>query len=111
MPEISVHPISREDWLHLAPGFFDYNYRQMWDYAQSLASRRAAVSNHVQIRSGTEVLGLADVRVKRVPVLGGLAYISGGPLVRKGRPDDLEHFASCVIALRNKYVHDLGLIL
>lgn len=110
-PKPSIEPITRDEWLSLSPRFGDNNFRQGWEYGLSLAKRRRAESHHVKITAGTELLGLADVRIKRAPLLGGIAYISGGPLVRSGRPDDSDRLATCLAALRCEYVERENLIL
>ena len=78
-----VH-LDRAEWESCAAQFRDHSYRQTWAYGAQLAAKRGAESEHVAVRCGGETIALADVRIKRLPVIGGgLAYISGGPLVRK----------------------------
>ncbi len=107
-----VEPVTREEWIHEARRFGDYSYRQTWAYGELLAERRRAVSVHVAIRSGPDLLGLADVRLKRAPFgLGGLAYVSWGPLVQLGQQDDLSRLVDCVEALRDEFVKRRRLLL
>ena len=89
--------------------FRDHSYRQCWAYGAALAARRGAVSEHVAIECGDELVGLADVRVKKLPLVGGgLAYVSGGPLVGR-RP--CERLERCLEALMRHYVDRRGLTL
>lgn len=76
-----------------------------------LARRRGARAEHVVIRSGGEVLGAADVRIKRLPLLGGIAYISGGPIHRRGGAGDLDRLSACLGELRREYVQQRLLVL
>ena len=100
--------LDRAQWEAAVRRFGDYSYRQTWSYGVTLASRRGAVSEHVAVERGGEIIGLADVRIKRLPMIGGgLAYISGGPLVG----DDVECLEPCVDALVREYVDRRGFTL
>jgi hypothetical protein len=110
---LEVAPLERAQWETAVHEFRDYNYRQVWAYGVALAARRGAASEHVAILRDGELLGLADVRVKSLPVIGGgLAYVSGGPLVRRGEDGDaLERLDHCLDALAGEYVRRRGLTL
>jgi GNAT acetyltransferase-like protein len=102
-----VTPLDRAEWDEAVREFEDYSYRQTWAYGAALAAKRGAASEHVAIRRGAETLGLADVRVKRAPVVGGgLAFVSGGPMVGAGgtRDADLGRLRACVDALVDEFV-------
>jgi lipid II:glycine glycyltransferase (peptidoglycan interpeptide bridge formation enzyme) len=110
--EISIKQLDQAAWQCIASRFADHNYRQSWHYGIAAARRRRAESEHVAVCRGDEVIALADVRIKRVPVLGGgLAYISGGPLVRRGETSDPELLDMALRALRDEYVQRRQLIL
>jgi len=111
MSQERVEPVGRDEWLTEAAQFQDHNYRQCWEYGRLLAERRKAASMHVKIERDGDVLGLADVRIKRAPLLGGIAYISGGPLTRKGTAEDSERLGACLDGLRRRFVDGEGLIL
>jgi Acetyltransferase (GNAT) domain len=104
----------REEWTALAAGFADHNYRHCWDYAELLAARSGASAEHVVVaHDGAPAAGLASVRVKRLPGTGtGIAYVAGGPLVRR-RGDDLagERLPAVLAALRREYVDRRRLVL
>jgi Acetyltransferase (GNAT) domain len=73
----------RDDWVSLASTFDDHNFRQLWDYAAAMAARGGARAEHVCVEADGRPVGLAAVRVKPIPGLRtGIAYVSGGPLVR-----------------------------
>ena len=109
-----VVQLDRAEWESSVREFRDYSYRQSWAYGVRLADKRGATTEHVAIRCGAETIGLADVRIKRLPLIGGgLAFISGGPLVQRldGSEDDLERFDLAVEALVAEFVHRRGLTL
>ena len=82
--EITLQPVDRDTGQQFAPSFMDYNYRQLWEYGVASAARVGAQSEHVAIYCDDELIGLADVRIKKIPIIKtGVAYINGGPLVRK----------------------------
>jgi CelD/BcsL family acetyltransferase involved in cellulose biosynthesis len=108
-----VH-LDRADWEAAVLEFRDYSYRQTWAYGEKLADKRGATTEHVAIRCGGETIGLADVRIKALPVIGGgLAYISGGPLVRSpdSTREELDRLDLAVGALVREFVHRRGLTL
>ena len=97
-------------WQDLSRRFRDDNYQQGWAYGRELAARHHAECEHVAVRSAGELLGVASVRLRRVPVVGGgIAYISSGPLTRMDRRDDIDRLTLCLDLLRIEYVEDRGL--
>jgi len=104
--------MDRTQWQTAAGRFLDYNYRQMWDFGVACAERVGAVSEHVAVELDGEVVGLADVRVKRIPGLGtGIAYVNGGPLVRRGDDRDRDGLSLCLKALIEEYTDRRGMVL
>ncbi len=113
VPGAVIRPIKQPEWVTLAARFRDHNYRHTWGFGVACARRVGATSEHVAIESHGRLLALADVRVKVVPLFGGLAYITGGPLVRLD--SDLaatgRRLDAALSALRQRYVHERGLTL
>jgi hypothetical protein len=108
----NVQRVSREQWLSLVPTFRDYNYRQVWEYGLALAERRGAACEHISVRQGDEFIALADVRIKRMPLVGGgIAYISGGPLTRRDDEHDFERLGAALEAMVQHYCRDRGFVL
>src|SRR5262249_25543684 len=108
-----VH-LDRAAWESCVREFDDYSYRQSWAYGVALARKRGATSEHVAIRCGDETIALADVRIKRLPLIGGgLAYISGGPMVRglDGSRAELDRLDLALDALVREFVRRRGLTL
>jgi hypothetical protein len=104
--------LDHAQWESAVRSFSDYSYRQTWAYGSTLASKRGALSEHLAIQAGDEVIGLADVRIKQLPLVGGgLAYVSGGPLIRScdGSGDALDRFDKCIELLTDEFVGRRGL--
>ncbi len=99
-------------WRAHASSLLDYNYRHLWEFAAACADRVGARSEQVAVLQAGETLGLASVRIKLIPVLGtGIAYITGGPLVRRNEDRDAERLRLCLRALVHEYVERRGLVL
>lgn len=108
----TIQPVAHATWRRLASGFRDYNYRQVWEFGVACAARVGARSEHVAIYDDGALAGLADVRVKSLPVIGtGIAYINGGPLVRRGEACDAECLRAVLSALSAEYVDRRRLVL
>jgi hypothetical protein len=122
LPTIEVTPApgrralrraERDEWIDLADGFLDHNYRHCWDYAAMLAARVGASAENVVVAVDDERVALASVRVKRLPGLGtGIAYVSGGPLVRHGDDADARaRLEGALSVLKEEYVDRRRLVL
>jgi len=108
----AVQPINRDEWQRLAPTFLDYNYRQLWDFGIACANRVGAHSEHIAIWEGDHLLGLADVRVKNIPIFRtGIAYINGGPLVRRDGQFENKYLEEVLSTLVEEYVKIRKLVL
>ncbi len=108
-----VRILERAEWLDLASRFADHNYRQCWEWSKAMADRGNAAVENVAILDGEDVAGLASVRIKRLPLLGGgVAYVPGGPLVKGDDGAGLEsRLGFAIDALRRRYVEQMGLVL
>jgi GNAT acetyltransferase-like protein len=103
----------RDHWRRLTTGFRDHNYRQSWDFAEAMAARTGAKTEHLCLGGADHPLGLASVRVKPMPAMGtGIAYVSGGPLVRNGDHETAGGRLDTVLAaLVREYVERRHLVL
>jgi hypothetical protein len=107
-----IEPLNPSKWRELAGTFLDYNYRQLWAFGQACAERLGATSECVAVTQAGQLLGLANLRLKRTPVFKtGIAYLNGGPLVRRGTETDPERLLVCLRKLAQEYVHDRKMIL
>ncbi|MFO0829763.1 MAG: peptidoglycan bridge formation glycyltransferase FemA/FemB family protein [Phycisphaerales bacterium] len=98
---LRLQAIGRARVSELLPLFADANYRQTWSYADAAARRIGARSEWFEASDEVGVVALANVRVKAIPFgLGGIALVSGGPLVRRVGDAVADHAARHVAALR-----------
>ncbi|MBX3489211.1 peptidoglycan bridge formation glycyltransferase FemA/FemB family protein [Parvibaculum sp.] len=101
----SVRVVDNEAWRQYALVFSDFSYRLLRGYSVMAARRVRATSEAVGIFLGEAIIGLADVRVRRVPLLPiGIAYVSGGPVTCVNGKFDGPRFAICLEALCDEYV-------
>jgi lipid II:glycine glycyltransferase (peptidoglycan interpeptide bridge formation enzyme) len=104
---MQVKQIDPDQWASLATTFGDYNYENAPTYAQAIAARAGATAEFVVVGDGQQPVACAFVRVKKplLPV-GGVAYISSGPLVRRlsAASDGSDLWPSVLAALREEYV-------
>jgi len=110
--DYNIRRLDRKEWSNLASGFLDYNYRQLWAFGNEAANRVGAISEYVAICYSNKIIGLANVRIKKLPLFNiGIAYITGGPLVRKRKQQGLDSFRLCLKVLQHEYVRKRSLIL
>ena len=108
---MDIETVDRTRWIELAEGFADHNFRQCWDFGVQSASRVRAKSEHVALWQAGEVVAIADVRVRELPVVGGgLAYVTGGPLTRTDDRLDPARYLDAVAVLRRRYVDEQGFV-
>ncbi len=109
----TIQLFDQDKWQSIAARFLDYSYQQSWAYGEALARRDGAVCEHVAVTAFGEVIGAACVRIRTIPLVGcGIAYISGGPLVRRADSnDDIDRLHRSLEALRAEYADRRGLIL
>ena len=110
----AVEKVSGVEWDAMRKQFNDANYRQLPAYATAAATRVGARSENVVIRSGGALLGLCNVRVKKLPLLPfGIAYVNGAPMMGDSQvgSDRAAVLTSCLEALRDEYVEARGHVL
>jgi len=112
MNKLTTESIDCKQWLTLVKLFCDYSYWQSINYAAACAIRQGACSEHIAIYCNGDLIGLAEVRTRKLPLLGsGIAYVGGGPLTRSHSLNGEQRFAQCLQALREEYVLHRGLVL
>lgn len=119
---VVAQSVSRDEWDTLFARFADANYKQLAAYSEALASRSRANSEYVAIRKNGELIGICNVRVKRIPFLRwGIAYVNGAPLIELAgaqgvaEPETIGHVGErlslCLRALRQEFGDRRGLVL
>lgn len=102
-----VEPLIRDAWRSHLRDFPDASYSHLWEYAVAAAKRVGASHEPIAVHADDDrLIAIAAVRVKRLPVLGGIAYIASGPLTARAA-----NLRPALNALRNHYVQRRGLIL
>jgi len=112
--KVIIKSIERTTWQQLALNFSDYRYQQLWDFGIACAARLNADSDHIAVYKDNELIGLADVRIKKIPfVPAGVAYINAGPMVRKDndRQKNTERLQIVLECLIDTYVKQKKFIL
>jgi lipid II:glycine glycyltransferase (peptidoglycan interpeptide bridge formation enzyme) len=107
----SVDQITEAEWNDLLPRFADASIYQSWSYGAVCWG--AGQLSHLVLKRDGEVVGMAQVRVVRLPVLGkGIAYIRWGPLCRReGEPLQEEMWRELMLALKAEYAEKRRLML
>lgn len=110
-----LRKLGAAEWAGVVREFLDYGHRQGPEYCRLAAARSGSAAEAVVCESGGRVVGAANVRVRRVPMVGGgIAYVSGGPLVRRRDGDALgarEALRGTLGALVEEYVGRRRLVL
>ena len=108
-----IRNLDYKEWSGLTPEFLDHNYRQSWSFGNEAANRVRAKSEFVALSDSTGIIGIANVRIKMLPFFNtGIAYITGGPLVRKkSDKKNINAFKKCLEALQAEYTQKRKLLL
>jgi hypothetical protein len=109
-----VEVVSSNDWDPLLKQFADANYRQLAAYSAAAAARVKARSENVVIRQDGELLGICNVRIRKLPLLPfGIAYVNGAPLIVNSDDavDRATTLSRCLNALRKEFVDTRGHVL
>lgn len=78
----SIKQIGPAEALSLLVGANHASWRQYPAYARVAAKRAGAEQNYWTLSSGGEIIALANVRTKRLPIVGwGIAMIAQGPVI------------------------------
>lgn len=109
---ISIKEINdKEFWHNSMQEFDDANIYQTWNFSK-LAQNEKMVK-HLAIYTNKNLIGLAQVRIRIVPVLNrGIAYILNGPLwQKKNQESEIKIFSDILSALKQQFVINQNLLL
>lgn len=107
---IEVDKVSRDAWDSLICQFDDAILHQTWSYG----SVRWGEENlsHIVLFEQERPVAAVQVRLLQFPIIGGIAYVSSGPLWRrKGESVQERHLERIVAEMRSEYVDRRGLVL
>jgi CelD/BcsL family acetyltransferase involved in cellulose biosynthesis len=106
---VEIDQCRPEHWAAMARDFDDANLYQTWAYGESFWG--AGQLSHIVVRQRGLVTGMAQLRVIRVPIIGGgMAHLRWGPLCQR-RGSSLDHGSLRLMleALRREYVERRGM--
>ena len=112
--DLSVEDVAPERWPSLVAAYRDHNYENCLSYARAMAAKSRSAVRFLRLLQDGRQIGLASVRIKKVPGLSrGVAYVSGAPLALAGpsgtsAPDA---YLACADALRLRLSQHEGHIL
>ncbi len=112
LSDYKIQSISDDkDWSKKLSEFCDASIYQTWNYAKIVQNETDV--NHLAIYKSGELLGLAQVRIKRIPILNrGIAYIFNGPVWRKkSQSSSPENLYEIIKVLKDKYCLKENLVL
>jgi hypothetical protein len=107
----SVDAIDKAAWHELIPLFDDASLYQTWSYGALSWGDRSL--SHLVLKKDDRIVALAQLRIVRLPVLGGgVAYLVGGPMwTRADEPADPARLRNVLRTLHAEYVRRRGLVL
>ncbi len=112
LSDYKIQSISDDkDWSKKLSEFCDASIYQTWNYAKIVQNETDVY--HLAIYKSGELLGLAQVRIKRIPILNrGIAYIFNGPVWRKkSQSSSPENLYEIIKVLKDKYCLKENLVL
>lgn len=106
---ISIEPAA---WPGLAAEFADYSYEQSVSYVEMVAAREGGTVRLLGVVEAGNILGIGAVRLKPLPLVNRyVAYIAGGPMVRRKNRGGRENLSIVLSTLRHQLVEKEGNIL
>ncbi|SPP99527.1 conserved hypothetical protein [Candidatus Sulfobium mesophilum] len=107
---VEIDAVDRDEWSSILTGFDDATIYQTWSYGSFRWGERNL--SHAIMKRGGDVVGAAQVRIVRLPIVGaGIANVKWGPLWRRRTNEDPAVFREMLVALQNEYMIKRGLLL
>lgn len=103
---VVVEQVEPINWSGITTQFSDFGFEQSKTYADSMAQNIRAKTQFFAVYQGSRLIGAACARIRTLPFLDhGVAYISGGPMIRIDGADlDLEKHRLVLDALKTEMV-------
>jgi lipid II:glycine glycyltransferase (peptidoglycan interpeptide bridge formation enzyme) len=110
-PKLAISQVTEAQWGRWLSDFADANFYQSWAYG-AISWGQGQLSHLVLTQRDTPV-GIAQVRVVRVPILGaGVAYVRWGPCVhRRASQWSALNFRQCLDSLVTEFGRRRGLVI
>ena len=106
--KVEIDSISEQEWSILLEQFRDASLYQTWSYGAIRWGEHNL--SHLILKQDEVVVAMAQLRIVKKPIIGGIAYIRwGGIWQRKNKENDITIFREMIIALREEYVRKRGL--
>jgi lipid II:glycine glycyltransferase (peptidoglycan interpeptide bridge formation enzyme) len=100
--QVEVGVLSRERWDALQEEFLDANFYQTWAYGA--VSWGESSLSHLVVRKAGVAVGIAQIRIVRIPVIGrGIAYLRWGPVCRRRDGIDPGALRVVLLAIQQEY--------
>ena len=97
-----IEHLSPDKWTELLEGFADGSFYQTWAYGS--VSWGGPQLQHLILEDSGKVVAIAQVRVVKMPPLGGVAYVRWGPCVQlRGAAWNAEAFQTILQALLSEF--------
>lgn len=91
-------------FARLLPSFDDRDHQLSVPYLSAITGHNDEQLDHVVVEYRNEVIAVAAVRTRRLPMLGGVAVVAGGPVVAvPNRLDMAKHHQLARYALTSAY--------
>ncbi len=105
----TVDQVTQSEWSEICRQFDDYSIYQTWGFGEISAADTGSQLSRIVVRKGDVVIGAAQVRIKKLPLLKcGLAYVYFGPMGSR-RHGSADEFADVLDCIRSEYAQRRGL--
>ena len=109
MIRFAVGEFGQRRWAEATAHFRDSSLLQSWEYGDARARDGRWRVERGLLTEGEQVIGAAQVMVRRLPVIGGgLAWLSRGPLWRRSGAEPAKVLCDALEVLRRHYAEDRG---
>jgi hypothetical protein len=104
---VEIDSVGESQWDELLALFDDATIQQAW----AAAVHGNTVAAHLVLKEGDEVVGICQVAITRLRVIGGIADVHNGPLWRRrDREARIEVLAELLHAVNEEYAVKRGLL-
>lgn len=106
--KVEIDNVDEQQWSELLEQFDDASLYQTWSYGAVRWGERNL--SHFILKQNETVVAMAQLRIIKKPVIGGIAYIRwGGLWQRKNQYNQIDIFREMIIALKKEYAIKRGL--